>query len=126
MLNIGNCIVWKNCQFCYEKVSFVGLEFFMAAYCYILYSVKLDRFYIGACQEDLLARIEKHNNHFYGRHRFTAVANDWSLFISIEANDFSHAVRMERKIKSMKSSKYIHNLKKYPDLLDKIVNQTSN
>ncbi len=46
-------------------------------YCYIIFSKKLDRFYIGACHDDLYSRIQKHNDHSYGNHRFTAKANDW-------------------------------------------------
>ena len=93
-------------------------------YCYILHSDKLDKFYTGACNGSLESRIEKHNNHSYGNHRFTAVANDWQLFLSIETTNYSHAIRLEKKIKSMKSSKYIMNLKKYPELIQKIYNQT--
>ncbi|MFN7301097.1 MAG: GIY-YIG nuclease family protein [Bacteroidota bacterium] len=71
--------------------------------CYILYSASLDKFYIGACQDALEERIRKHNEHAYGNHRFTAAAKDWQLFLKIEADSFPHAVRFERKIKSMNS-----------------------
>ena len=110
-----------------EKARFVfRRNMIMDAYCYILFSQKLNRFYVGACRDNLTERIEKHNNHFYGKQSFTAVANDWSLFLAIQVNNYSHAIRLERKIKAMKSSKYIHNLKKYPGLLEKIINQTCN
>ena len=66
----------------------------------------------------------KHNNHSYGSHRFTAKAEDWKLFIKIEVQEYSHAIRLERKIKSMKSSRYIRNLKKYPELVEKIIAET--
>ena len=89
--------------------------------CYILFSVKLDKFYIGATQEDIEVRIIKHNLKLYGNHRFTAQADNWELFLFIPTNDYSMAIRIERKIKSMKSSKYIENLKKYPELLEKLV-----
>ncbi|MDA3818702.1 MAG: hypothetical protein PF486_15070, partial [Prolixibacteraceae bacterium] len=57
-------------------------------------------------------RLEKHNNHSYGNHRFTAKANDWVVFLIIEARDYPHAIiRIERKIKAMKNRKYIQNLK---------------
>ncbi len=78
--------------------------------CYILYSESLDKFYIGACQDSLEERIRKHNEHAYGNHRFTAAANDWELFLKIEADSFLHAVRLERKIKSMKSVNSRRNL----------------
>ena len=70
-------------------------------------------------------RIEKHNRGTYGKHRFTATAGDWELFIKIPANDYPHAIRIERLIKSMKSKKYIENLKKYPELVEKILMRTS-
>ncbi|MCL3779762.1 hypothetical protein EMN47_05085 [Prolixibacteraceae bacterium JC049] len=97
----------------------------MTASCYILYSKSLDGFYVGATQDDVAKRLEKHNIHSYGTHRYTAKANDWEVFLVLEANNFAHAVRLERKIKSMKSKVYIQNLKKYPELKNKILSETS-
>ncbi|MGF7137805.1 putative endonuclease [Roseimarinus sediminis] len=67
----------------------------------------------------------KHNLHSYGKHRFTATADDWEIFLIIDVSNYSHAVRLERKIKAMKSKTFILNLKKYPELLQKIINETS-
>lgn len=72
----------------------------------------------------MVERIQKHNNHDYGNHRFTAVSNDWELFLKIEVKNYAHAVRLERKIKSMKSSTFIKNLVKYPELAEKIKSET--
>ena len=94
--------------------------------CYILYSASLDKFYIGACQDSLEERIRKHNPHAYGNHRFTAAANDWELFLKIEADSFPHAVRLERKIKSIKSRKFIRDLVQYPQLVHEIKLETCN
>lgn len=88
--------------------------------CYIIYSAKLNKFYIGACQESLSERIKNHNDHNYGNHRFTATADDWELFLRIDAKDYSQAIRIERKIKAMKSKVYIHNLKNYPKMIEKL------
>ena len=96
----------------------------MRASCYILYSEKLNRFYIGATTEIVDERLIKHNNAIYGKHRFTAKAEDWKVYMSIEIDDFAHAIRLERKIKSMKSSNYIRNLKTYPGLVAKIIEET--
>jgi putative endonuclease len=93
--------------------------------CYILYSKKLNKFYIGLCQDSLQSRIAKHNNHFYSNKNFTAKASDWELFLRIDVGNIGHARRLELKIKSMKSSKYIQNLKKYSELIEKIKNETS-
>jgi len=92
--------------------------------CYILFSEQLQKFYIGACQESLEERIKKHNNQFYGTSSYTAQVSDWELFLRIETDSFAHAIRLERKIKSMKSKVYIQNLKKYPELVQKIKDQT--
>lgn len=92
--------------------------------CYILYSPSLDKFYTGACQESLSERIAKHNAHAYGNHRFTAAANDWELFLRIDAIDYTHAIRIERKIKAMKSKIFIQNLVKHPELIQKVNSET--
>jgi putative endonuclease len=89
--------------------------------CYIIFSQKLSKFYIGVTQEDVHLRLEKHNSHDYGEHRYTAAANDWELFLFIDTDDYSHAVRIEKQIKKMKSKIYINNLKKYPEMIEKII-----
>ncbi len=91
---------------------------------YILHSKKLGKFYTGATQYDINERISKHNNKTYGNHRFTAKADDWELFLFIPANDYAHAIRMERKIKSMKSAKYIKELKANKQLLKNLIEST--
>jgi putative endonuclease len=92
--------------------------------CYVLFSDKLNKYYTGATQEDVQLRIAKHNQGSYGKHRFTSTANDWRLLLFIESSDYAHAIRIERKIKSMKSSKYIENLVHYPELLAQLVSST--
>jgi len=92
--------------------------------CYILYSPILDRFYIGATNDAIENRISKHNNQYYGTDKFTAQTNDWQEFLTIESTDFKHALRIEKYIKKMKSRVYIYNLKKYPELMQKLVNNT--
>jgi putative endonuclease len=93
--------------------------------CYILYSKTLRKFYIGSTHTSVSERLFKHNEHLYGKHRFTAKADDWEIYLDIRVNDFSHAVRLERKIKSMKSAVYIRNLKQYPELVKKLIQETS-
>lgn len=94
------------------------------AYTYILYSKFLDTYYTGACNDDLEKRIKKHINHQYGSHRFTAQTDDWSLYLSFKCVDYAHAIRLERKIKAIKSRKFIINLTKYPELRAKIIDET--
>ena len=94
--------------------------------CYIIYSEKLNRFYIGICQDDLKERIVKHNNHTYGNHRFTAKASDWVLFLSIDCESYSQAVKIEKHIKAMKRSVYIKNLINYPNVIIKLKEKYQN
>ena len=92
--------------------------------CYILSSEKLNKFYIGATHDDISSRIQKHNEGFYGKHRFTAKASDWKLFLFIETLNYSHAMRVEKKVKSMKSTVYLRNLLAYPELVEKLLFKT--
>ena len=93
---------------------------------YIIYSKRLDRFYIGATTLSLTQRLDQHNSGHYSNRSFTAKSNDWEEFLSINTNGLKHALRLEQKIKKMKSRKFIMNLKKYPELLQKIHKETMN
>ncbi len=84
---------------------------------YILYSTKLDRFYIGFTT-NFDVRMEFHNNP--ETRKFTAKANDWILFDKIECESKSQALSIEKHIKSMKSKTYIKNLKQYSEIKEKL------
>ncbi len=88
--------------------------------CYILFSPKLDRFYIGATHDGIEERLKKHNAHSHGNEHYTATAVDWEIFLVIECTDYPQAIRIERHIKKMKSTTYIKNLKKYPEMIQKL------
>ena len=92
--------------------------------CYILHSNSLDRFYTGATHTTIDKRLLKHNTAAYGKSSFTSITDDWELFLNIPVDNYAHAIRIERKIKSMKSNRYIRNLKKYPEMVEKIVRST--
>ena len=96
------------------------------AMCYILYSKSTSKFYTGVTTNTVEARLAQHNQASYGMTRFTAVTSDWEVYVVIAANNYAHAVRIERKIKSMKSSEYIRNLFRYPELRAKLTMSTSN
>jgi putative endonuclease len=102
-----------------HETNFHGHFLFMIC-CYIIFSKKLNRFYIGVCHDDLQLRIEKHNSHEYGLHRYTAKANDWEGYLIIECETFSQATKIEKRIKRMKSSVYVRNLLKYPEMVAKL------
>ena len=86
---------------------------------YILFSKSLSKFYVG---ESSLPdeRVKEHNNGKYGK-SFTQQVNDWEIFLLIELENRNQALKIEKKIKSMKSSKYIENLKKYPEIIEKLI-----
>ncbi|QLC66707.1 GIY-YIG nuclease family protein [Flavobacterium sp. LPB0248] len=85
---------------------------------YILYSVKLNRFYTGYTS-NFDNRMEFHRN--AESHKFTANAEDWELYLKIECENKSQALSIEKHIKNMKSKTYIENLIKYPEIIDKLL-----
>ncbi|WP_425639070.1 GIY-YIG nuclease family protein [Algoriphagus yeomjeoni] len=86
---------------------------------YILYSVKVDQFYIGQ-SEDFGRRIEEHNSHIF-QSASTKITNDWSLYFSLECETRAQAVRIESHIKKSKSRVYLENIKKYPEITEKLL-----
>ena len=76
-------------------------------------------FYTGSSKE-LLPRMEQHINKEI-KNSFTTKADDWILYLSIENLDYKQARSIERHIKKMKSSQYIRNLKKYKEIIKKLI-----
>ena len=87
---------------------------------YIIHSKLADKFYIGSTSSSIEERILKHNTGFY-ENSFTSQAQDWELFIDLLCHDMTHAKRVEKHIKKMKSKIYILNLKKYPEMQFKLL-----
>ncbi len=85
---------------------------------YILYSKKLDRFYVGSCK-DLSFRIDQHLKKEFTE-SFTASAEDWELYLSIDELRYGLARLIEVHLKKMKSKTYIQNLKKYPEIIERL------
>ena len=73
---------------------------------YILYSEKLDKYYVGSTA-DITRRIERHNE---GWGRFTKGGIPWKLVHTEEYTNKSEAVKRERHIKKQKSRLYIEDL----------------
>jgi putative endonuclease len=86
-------------------------------FCYIIYSDKIDRYYIGET-EDFTNRLEMHNSGFSP---FTSKAKDWKLQLLIQCSGKSTSLKIERHIKSMKSRVFIENLIRYPDMVDQLL-----
>ena len=72
----------------------------MEYYLYILYSDKLDKYYIGYSGDELTARIRKHNSNHKG---FTGKADDWILVYCEKYLTKALAYARERQIKGWKS-----------------------
>ena len=88
---------------------------------YILFSKKLDRYYVGSCL-DFDARFEEH----LGRKNivsFTAKAEDWILYYKIDGLQYKQARNIEAHIKRMRSRKYIEYLQLYPEIMKKLADK---
>ena len=85
---------------------------------YILFSEKLNRFYIGTT-DNPDRRILEHNSGKYDD-AFTKNVIPWSLFLVIDDLSSNQAYQIEKHIKKMKSKKYIENLKSYPEIIIKL------
>lgn len=88
-------------------------------YCvYILFSEKLDRFYIGSTSNFDLRMIFHENSPAC---KYTAKAKDWILFSKIDCESKSQALSIEKHIKSMKSKTYIKNLEQFSEMQEKLL-----
>ena len=88
------------------------------AFVYILHSAYLDKYYIGSCL-DLDERLKQHEDKTF-KDAYTAVTNDWILYLSIEELTYEQARNIESHIKRMKSKAYIKNLKFYPQIIERL------
>jgi putative endonuclease len=75
-------------------------------YFYIVYSTKLDRYYIGHTN-NLEERVRKHNTNHKG---YTGVVSDWQVAYSEVYQTKSAAYRREREVKVWKSRNQIDRL----------------
>jgi putative endonuclease len=73
---------------------------------YILYSLKLNKYYIGACS-DLERRLYEHN---IGHSKFTSLGIPWDLKYKEVFETLQLAKKRELEIKKKKSRIYIENL----------------
>ena len=75
-------------------------------YTYILFSEKLNKFYVGACS-DLKRRLYEHN---IGHSKFTSKGIPWILKYFETFDSLVEAKKRESAIKKMKSRKYVESL----------------
>ena len=76
------------------------------SFVYIIYSSKLDKYYVGACT-DLERRLYEHN---IGHSKFTSTGKPWILSYREEFITLQEAKKRELQIKKQKSRKYIEEL----------------
>jgi putative endonuclease len=81
---------------------------------YILYSKKLDKFYIGFTGDPIKDRIRKHNSNHKG---FTGGVGDWRLKYLEHYQEKNIASAREKQIKGWKSRKMIEKIigSEHPD-----------
>jgi putative endonuclease len=117
---------------------------------YILYSQKINQYYIGSCL-DLEKRLSEHlsatmdvaytkkiNQYYIGscldlekrlaEHlsakmdvAYTKRSDDWDVYFKIDNLTYEMARKIETHIKQMKSRKYIENLVRFPEISQKLI-----
>ena len=75
-------------------------------YTYILYSKKLNKYYVGSCI-NLERRLYEHN---IGHSKFTSLGIPWEIVFMEEHETTILSSKREMSIKKMKSRKYIEGL----------------
>jgi putative endonuclease len=82
--------------------------FYVTFHIYILYSLSIDRYYIGYSSNPW-TRLEQHLTNSIDK--YTGKAKDWQLLVVFEVSKTeSDAIRIERFIKKQKSRKLIEQL----------------
>lgn len=95
------------------------------AFVYILHSKTADLFYVGSTTITPEIRRLRHLNQYYGKRKFTAKYNDWELYFWFTCDSIHQAKKVEQHIKRMKSKKYIRNVKRYPEIHQKLLQKFS-
>jgi len=73
---------------------------------YILFSEKLNKYYVGACT-DMQRRLYEHN---IGHSRFTSLGVPWVIVCKEEFATLAEAKKRELQVRKMKSRNYIESL----------------
>ncbi len=77
-------------------------------YTYILFSKKLNRFYIGQTQ-DVDSRLIEHNS---GKGKFTGKSDDWVIVFTQTFETRAEAMQLESKIKKRGAGRFLNDLNK--------------
>jgi putative endonuclease len=91
---------------------------------YILYSSRINQFYIGFTELPVVERLRHHNSDYY-QGGYTSKGIPWELYLTISCKESQQARRIEAYIKSMKSRKYIESLKANSERVEWLVQKFS-
>jgi len=91
----------------------------MKYYIYILFSKKLNRYYVGTT-DDVEKRLLEHNSRTY-KDSFTSRGLPWELKLAFEVDDSTLAYKLEAFIKRMKSKKFIEKVILDTTILEDII-----
>ena len=83
-------------------------------YVYILYSPGKNRYYVGSTI-DVHGRLDQHNLHYYSG-ASTRIADDWHLYLSVECETKSQALKLEKFIKKMRNREFYMRMKNDEEL----------
>ncbi len=87
---------------------------------YILYSEKLGKYYIGQTEQSPEERLAMHNETYYDG-SFTSTGIPWTLHFAFPCESKTQLLKIEKHVKQMKSNIYLENLKKYPEMVQKLL-----
>ena len=73
---------------------------------YILYSLKLDKYYTGSCI-NFQNRLEKHLNKSFAN-AYTTKSDDWEPFLVLNQLEYKQARKIESHIKQMKRDQAVN------------------
>ena len=90
-------------------------------YVYIIFSDKLNRYYIGTT-DNISKRLEEHNNKAY-QDSYTSKGVPWILKTSFKLDSSKQAYALEKFIKKMKSKVFIEKLIQNPGIINEILNK---
>ena len=79
----------------------------MTYFIYIIYSVSIDKYYVGY-SKDPWVRLLQHNSNT--QDKYTGRTKDWKLEAVFEVENQSKAIQIERFIKRQKSRKFIERI----------------
>jgi len=77
----------------------------MEAFCYILYSEKLKKYYVGSTP-DIERRLSEHNR---GKEKFTKTGIPWVLVYKEMYNNLAESRKRELEIKKRKAENILNN-----------------